>query len=339
MNVDKSAVAKIPAIFEAMQGADIFALQEADIPVDSLPRFCEVWKKLGYKFFAARPDERRVICTGLLTSLAASPIALDDRLDATRFAAALIEVPRANGYFKFLAVDVYGFATDLPATKVLCEELFGALTCLGMPYNATREELWSVFSQGLARDLDADFEASSSLPATCTGHRRIDWAAGHRLWAVKLTHRCGIANHLLLEYHLDINTAQQETIGSPGNVLDVEDAAVIAQAFHDLWKPRDFAALVRQGALQEAWDYLSDSAEQCMAFHFDRSCCRTASAVPRRQKDLGHKATREPESAKLRSLRHLLRRLQATRQPGLELTLFGLPKIALGPQALAAGLP
>ena len=203
MNVDKSAVAKIPAIFEAMQGADIFALQEADIPVDSLPRFCEAWKKLGYKFFAARPDERRVIRTGLLTSLAASPIALDDRLDATRFAAALIEVPRANG--KFLAVEVYGFATDLPATKVLCEELF---TCVGMPwisikdYNATREELWSVFSQGLARDLDADFEASSSLPATCTGHRRIDWAAGHRLWAVKLTHRCGIANHLLLEYHL-----------------------------------------------------------------------------------------------------------------------------------------
>lgn len=324
MNVDKNGVAKIPAIHDAMKGADIFALQEADIPVDSLPRFCEAWKKLGYKFFAARPDERRVIRTGLLTSLAASPVALGDRLDATRFAAALIEVPHANGYFKFLAVDFYGFAMDLPATKVLCEELFGALTCVGLPwvsigdYNATREELWSVFSQGLARDLDADFEPSFTLPPTCTGHRRIDWAAGHRLWAVKLTHRLGIANHLLLEYHLDIDAAQQETIGRPGNVLDVVEPAAIAQAFAALWKPCDLAALVRQGELQAAWCYLSDSAEQCMASHFDFSCRRTASALPRRQKDLGHKATREPETAKLRSLRRLLRRLLASRQPGVD---------------------
>ncbi|CAE7201957.1 pol, partial [Symbiodinium sp. CCMP2456] len=182
---------------------------------------------------------RRVIRIGLLTSLAASPVALGDRLDATRFAAALIEVPHANGYFKFLAVDFYSFAMDLPATKVLCEELFGALTCVGLPwvsigdYNATREELWSVFSQGLARDLDADFEPSFTLPPTCTGHRRIDW------------------------YHLDIDAAQQETIGRPGNVLDVVEPAAIAQAFAALWKPCDLAALVRQGELQAAWCYLS----------------------------------------------------------------------------------
>ena len=88
---------------------------------------------------------------------------------------------------------------------------------------------------GLARDFDSDFFQASSLPGTCTGKRRIDWAMGSRLWASAIRHRRGIANHPLVEYDMDVASCAGEKIAVAFNVLDVLDATAIQHLFEEPW--------------------------------------------------------------------------------------------------------
>ena len=95
-----------------------------DIPVDSLARFSEAWRKRGYRFHpAARPGPKSRDPYWSFGALAGSAVQLEECLDATRFAATLAEVPRQNGYCKLLAAGLYGNATNLAETKVLVDQL------------------------------------------------------------------------------------------------------------------------------------------------------------------------------------------------------------------------
>ncbi|CAE7201710.1 pol [Symbiodinium sp. CCMP2592] len=177
----------------------------------------------------------------------------------------LVEIPSDKGYLKFLAVGFYGYATDLTATKDLVQALIRELASFALPwliigdFNAERVDCWPAFAQGLARDLDADFEQSVALPATCTGRRRIDWAMANRLWASSVKHRLGVANHLLVEYSFDLSDNTEEKILQQGNVLDVTEAELIN-------------------------DYLSDVAESCLASNFERGLRRSSTKLQGRKK-------------------------------------------------------
>ena len=123
MNVDRGAFAKIPATAHAIDGAEIFAIQEADLSIDPPAGFQEEWKRRGYAFFPAEPDLKGVVRTGVFTSLAAAHVRRDDDIDATRCSAWLFDVPQRHGYFKFLIVGIYGFASDLVDTKILVDNV------------------------------------------------------------------------------------------------------------------------------------------------------------------------------------------------------------------------
>ena len=315
MNVGRSGVAKTAAILDLVKHCQIIVLQEVNINALSTPGVMEQWRKLGYSYFPGPEDpscgEHRV---AILCSLPSRAIGLDFDGDQSRICAIQCEIKTDSGYFKFCVASFYGQVNATSVSKECALNAVQAIRRFSLPWaalgdwNLTHDEMSYIFSHGLARCFDEDFQIVDMLPPTCIGTRRIDFGIGCGLWPTCTSQSAGVADHDCVQYELDVSYSVQCLAMHPRRQVSWDSEAEIHQLFLAQWCPERFQRLLLQNELDEAWTLLSNIAEECMCDE-DSRCPPSSSPPSWYKKDLGHRRTITPESVSLRRLKRLHRRL------------------------------
>ena len=315
LNVRQAGVAKTPAIHHLARDMDIVALQEMNVNAESLPGLVEQWRTLGYEYISGEANPQGLHRVALISRLPTRWLPLQIDVEEDRVCAMLCEVKLRHSYFKFCVACCYGPVADVPRAREMATQVATAMSQFALPWialgdwNLTSDEMASIFSTGMARCFDTEFEVEARLPPTCSGTRRIDFAMGHGIWPSATFQCAGLADHNLVGYDLDMCYSAHGLCVRPRCPIKDDSEQDILAKFHSTWVPQHFHEMLRRTQLDQAWELLSDTAERCL-------CAGTLGINPRSRppvfhmKNLGHKVTLEPESAKLRRLRRLVRRLQ-----------------------------
>ena len=317
MNVGRAAAMKLHDISYAIEGLDVVALQEIDLNVVGAPSFVAFWARKGYRtvFGGALNGFYKV---AILSSLALQCVQLELQ-EAQRVAAVTV------GTFEpMLFATVYGFANDAPRTRPLVRELVSQLHGTGHPwvllgdYNLEAEDLEEIFATGLAHCLDEPFECEG-LPSTRSpGQRRIDFGIAYARHATRLSHRHGMADHLLVAYDIPSGPTVLTHAGPKRAVVQSEallPEQEVQRRWNGLWSDEAFRQALEDPDVNHSWSYISDVAEAVLAEPSAATLARSAAWKPVPCTG-GHRGSSFPETVVLRRLRRLLRRLrQLSREP------------------------
>ncbi|OLQ11437.1 Retrovirus-related Pol polyprotein from type-2 retrotransposable element R2DM [Symbiodinium microadriaticum] len=311
--------------------ADAFSLQQLDISELEVPRYTTAWKQAGAQVFLSRPEvptnRRRV---GLVTTLHGRAFHMPPHsLAATRIAAALVQVQSGGQPVHLVLGAVYGFPNDGESTDQVVQEFLAIvkpLRCrflLFGDFNWQRGEggvLDNLISTGHLRCLDDAFHGV--LPTTSpTRARRIDFAVAHpAIAATAIEHMEGPGDHVAVAYtlDLDINFAGHRL---PPRAHFVKDRCVekVEALFQSYWCEADFNHCLQQDRLNEAWGYLSATAERALGARPGTAQPRAFDPIPQPSDHLRRHLRPPRESRGLGGLRRLLRRLrQLYLEPGDE---------------------
>ena len=293
------------------------ALQEVDVNAESAPGFVAAWQARGYHcLFGARDPVHNLRRTALLAKGALQPVSLSVPAGPARFTAGLVDVFCNESRRSVLVISFYGQPGDDCLTGQILEQIMQSVRKFGGPFillgdfNCTIDDgpVATVLATGQARCLDEDLRGP--LPNTNPNDsRRIDFALVHRSFFAKgceldlRIHPCA--------YHcprfLQLTTSDPETVA----------AALMAE-----WDESHFETLLRNASVDEAWTYLSDTAENALgALHFPGGVRRSALWDPVRYQAPNHRCGPEGhQSETVRALCRLKSRLRHFRdQPTPEL--------------------
>ena len=297
-----------------------------DVNAASSLGFVAAWKARGFNcLLGARDPSSHLHRTALLTRGALQPVHLSVPAGPARFSAGLVDAFCGDCARRVLVVSFYGHPGDVCLTGLILGQLMQEIRSFGGPflllgdYNCSIDEgpVASILATGQARCLDEDLPGP--LPSTNPRNtRRIDFALVHRsLFATggNTVRREDFSDHGIVSYELGLQIHPCAYHCPRFLELHVADPAIIAAALATEWDEGRFAALLRDGSVDDAWQYLSDIAEDAM----DGRCSpgsvrRSALWDPIKRQPPNHRCGPEGhQSETLRALGRLKSRLRQLR--------------------------
>ena len=282
-----SAVDRV-ADFSCTFQFQIAALPEANIPVSSASGYLNAWKRRQMQACVSKP-EAGVHRVSLCSQIPFSPCMLNVEAAATRYAAGTFEVQGPEGQGEtLLVVAVYFQAGDEATAQQQASEIIAAAASTGLryvligDYNLEQHQaaLGFAIQSGGTHACDS-CESHGALPKTGPGRkRRIDFALSHwRLPAASVHHHeCYFSDHLAVKYHFSPCAPLAPTGPCRRKVAD--RSAQQVEELYQACQTQVIEQAIQDANLDEAWNLLSDVAEQCLCEPRENFVPRSAHWIP-----------------------------------------------------------
>jgi len=298
-------------------------IQEIDINSFSCPNYTNDWKAKGFHVVLGEVcPSRNFVRVALVSRQPMRLVALPGVNMPDRVVAAVAEFKDPQGQFqKFVVASFYGPVADEAIAAQLAGQVAEVAHCFGFPwmvlgdFNVPQHDsaMADLLLRGDVFSMDECFGPISLLPPTRkNSSRRIEYGLSSRkLFPSNLNHVAGVADHLTVIYEFDC-LYPPSLRRAPRRIEFQQDIplAQLARKFQESWNELQFASLLKQGNVDQAFHQLSQVAERTLAAH------ATSDTVPRSAswqpgvRPSQPKAAHQAESVLLRRVRRLERRLR-----------------------------